>query len=94
VNAAPGGAASAVRLVRDGGRLTTITEDPPAGARQITITSLYVRPDGSQLRALVQRADGGPLDTEPGRVFPAAAAPEALAAVLSGTGGRTVTLTF
>ena len=27
-------------------------------------------------------------------VFSAAAAPEALAAVLSGTGGRTVTLTF
>ena len=94
VNAAPGGAASAVRLVRDRGRLTTITEDPPAGERQITITSLYVRPDGSQLRALVEPADGGTLDTEPGRVFSAAAASEALAAVLSGTGGRTVTLTF
>ena len=94
VNAAPGGAASAVRLVRDRGRLTTITEDPPAGERQITITSLYVRPDGSQLRALVERADGGTLDTKPGRVLSAAAAPEALAAVLSGTGGRTVTLTF
>src|SRR3954454_3965757 len=90
VNAVPGGAASAVRLVRDGGRLTTITEDPPADERQIKITSLYVRPDGSQLRALVERADDGALDTEPGRVFPAAAAPEALAAVLSGTGGRAV----
>jgi NADPH:quinone reductase-like Zn-dependent oxidoreductase len=94
VNAAPGGAPSAVRLVRDRGRLTTITSDPPADERQITITPLYVRPDGSQLRALVERADGGTLDADPGRVFSAAAAPEALAAVLSGTGGRTLTLTF
>src|SRR3954452_18716550 len=39
VNAAPGGAASAMRLVRDRGRLATITEDPPAGERQVTITS-------------------------------------------------------
>src|SRR3954449_6643944 len=61
VNAVPGGAASAVRLVRDGGRLTTITEDPPAAERQITITSLYVRPDGSQLRALVELVDAGRL---------------------------------
>jgi NADPH:quinone reductase-like Zn-dependent oxidoreductase len=94
VNAAPGGAASAVRLVRDRGRLTTITSDPPADERNIRITTLYVRPDGSQLRALVERVDVGALGTEPGRVFPAAAAPEALAAALSGTGGHPVTLTF
>jgi NADPH:quinone reductase-like Zn-dependent oxidoreductase len=94
VNAVPGGAASAVRLVRDGGRLTTITEDPPAGERQITITSLYVRPDGSQLRALVELVDAGTLGIEPGPVFPVAAAAEALAAALSGTGGQPVTLAF
>jgi NADPH:quinone reductase-like Zn-dependent oxidoreductase len=94
VNAAPGGAASAVRLVRDGGRLTTITTDPPAGERQITITNLYVRPDGPQLQALVDLVAAGTLDIEPGRVFPAAAAPEALAAALSGTGGHPVALTF
>jgi NADPH:quinone reductase-like Zn-dependent oxidoreductase len=94
VNAVPGGAASAVRLVRDGGRLTTITSDPPAGERQITITNLYVRPDGSQLRALVELVDAGTLAIEPGPVFPAAAAPEALAAALAGTGGHPVTLAF
>jgi NADPH:quinone reductase-like Zn-dependent oxidoreductase len=94
VNAAPGGAASALRLVRDRGRLTTITSDPPADERQITITTLYVRPDGPQLRALAELADAGTLGAEPGRVFPAAAAPEALAAALSGTGGQPVTLTF
>jgi NADPH:quinone reductase-like Zn-dependent oxidoreductase len=94
VNAAPGGAASTVRLVRDGGRLTTITTDPPTGERQITITNLYVRPDGSQLRALVELVDAGTLGIEPGPVFPAAAAAEALAAALAGTGGHPVTLTF
>jgi NADPH:quinone reductase-like Zn-dependent oxidoreductase len=94
VNAAPGGAAAAMRLVRDRGRLTTITLDPPAGEREITITSLIVRPDGPQLRALVQLAGAGTLAIEPGPEFPAAAAPEALAAALAGTGGRPVTLTF
>src|SRR4051812_10398007 len=94
VNAVPGEAASAVRLVRDGGRFTTITEDPPAAERQITITSLYVRPDGAQLRALADLAEAGALEIEPAREFPAAAAPEALAAALSGTGGHPVTLMF
>ena len=94
VNAAPGGAALAMRLVRDRGRLTTITEDPPAGERQITITSLYVRADGPQLRTLAELVDAGALATEPEVAFPIAAAPEALATALSGTGGRPVTLTF
>ena len=43
------------------GRFTTITSDPPAGQRQITITTLYVRPDGSQLRALAELAGAGTL---------------------------------
>jgi NADPH:quinone reductase-like Zn-dependent oxidoreductase len=94
VNAAPGGAASVLRLVRDGGRLATITGDPPPDERQVTITSLYVRPDGSQLRALAELVEAGTLRIEPGRVFPAAAAAEALAAALSGTGGHPVTLAF
>jgi hypothetical protein len=42
----------------------------------------------------VELVDAGTLDIEPGRVFPAAAAAEALAAALSGTGGHPVTLTF
>jgi NADPH:quinone reductase-like Zn-dependent oxidoreductase len=94
VNAVPGGAAAAVRLVRDGGRLITITSDPPAGERQIMIASLYVRPDGSQLRALAELVDAGTLDIEPGRVFEASAAREALASAQSGTGGRPVALIF
>src|SRR4051794_37096390 len=94
VNAVPRGAATGLRLVRDRGRLTTITEDPPTGERQVTITSLYVRPDGAQLQALADLAEAGALGIEPAREFPAAAAPEALADALSGTGGHPVTLMF
>src|SRR3954447_18770486 len=61
VNAVPRGAASVLCLVRDRGHLTTITEDPPTGERQVTITSLYVRPDGDQLRALADLVEAGAL---------------------------------
>ena len=54
-NAAPGGAASAIRAVADGGRLATITSDPPSQERSITVSSIYVRADGNQLRNLAQQ---------------------------------------
>jgi NADPH:quinone reductase-like Zn-dependent oxidoreductase len=57
--AAPGGAASAIRAVAGGGRLATITSDPPSQQRGITVSSIYVRADGNQLRNLAQQfADG------------------------------------
>jgi hypothetical protein len=46
VNAAPGGAADAITAVRDGGRLVTITSDPPAADRGIEVRQVYVAPDG------------------------------------------------
>ena len=58
-NAAPGGAATALRAVADGGRLATITSDPPSDQRGITVSSIYVHADGNQLRELAQQlADG------------------------------------
>ncbi len=48
-NAAPDGAAVALAAVRDGGRLVTITSDPPESERGIEVVSLYVRADGEQL---------------------------------------------
>jgi NADPH:quinone reductase-like Zn-dependent oxidoreductase len=41
-NAVPGGAASAIRAVADGGRLATITSDPPGQQRGITVSSIYI----------------------------------------------------
>ena len=59
VNAVPGYAADAIRAVADNGRLATITSDPPAEERGITVFNVYVRPDGSQLRTLAEHfADG------------------------------------
>jgi NADPH:quinone reductase-like Zn-dependent oxidoreductase len=94
VNAVPAGAAAAIRLVRDRGRLITITSDPPADEREIRIANRYVRPDGSQLRTLAGLVEAGSLEIGSARVFPAASAPQALAAVFSGTGGHPVTLAF
>jgi hypothetical protein len=42
----------------------------------------------------VELVDAGTLAIAPGPVFPAAAAPAALAAALAGTGGHPVTLAF
>ena len=51
VNAVRGAAAGLLDLVADGGRLATITGDPPASERGIAITDLYVAPDGEALEA-------------------------------------------
>jgi NADPH:quinone reductase-like Zn-dependent oxidoreductase len=52
VNAARGGAASALRAVAAGGRLATITSDPPKPEREVSVADVYVRSDGDQLRDL------------------------------------------
>ena len=58
-NAVPGYAADTIRAVADNGRLATITSDPPAEERGITVCNVYVRPDGVQLRLLAMHfADG------------------------------------
>jgi NADPH:quinone reductase-like Zn-dependent oxidoreductase len=51
-NAAPVGAADAMTALADGGRLATITPDPPASTRGISVTAVYVRSDGAQLERL------------------------------------------
>ena len=59
VNTARGGAATAVRAVADGGRLATITGDPPRPERGVAVADVYVRADGTRLAALAGAlADG------------------------------------
>ena len=53
VNAVPGGAAALLQLVADGGRLATITGDPPDSQRGIEVVNAYVAPDGLALQAAV-----------------------------------------
>jgi NADPH:quinone reductase-like Zn-dependent oxidoreductase len=94
VNAVPGGAGDAIRAVRDGGRLATITSDPPAQERAITVSSVYVRPDGDQLRDLAQLLGAGQLEISLSMTYGLRDAADALATVLSGRAGGAVSLTL
>lgn len=49
VNTVRGAAVSLMQLVVDGGRLATITGDPPPSERQIRVSNVYVSPNGSAL---------------------------------------------
>jgi len=91
-NAVPAGAREALKAVRDGGRLVTITSDPPTSSRNVTETAVQVVPDGMRLQRLVTLAANGTLslDTTDGFALEQAAA--ALAAVEHGTQGAAVTL--
>lgn len=93
VNAAPGGAADAIRAVADGGRLATITSDPPAQERGITVSSVYVRPDGGQLRSLAPLLEDGTLEISVAITYGLADASAALATAVSGRAGGAIALT-
>jgi NADPH:quinone reductase-like Zn-dependent oxidoreductase len=92
-NAAPGGAATAIRAVADGGRLATITSDPPGEQRGITVSSIYVRPDGNQLRKLAEQFAAGQLDIRVASSYRLADAGQALAQVTSGHAAGSIVLT-
>jgi NADPH:quinone reductase-like Zn-dependent oxidoreductase len=76
----------ALAAVRDGGRLVTITSDPPESERGIEVVSLYVRADGEQLAGAGQDLAAGRLDFELGASFPLAEADAALARAVAGGG--------
>jgi len=94
VNAATGGATDAIRTVTDRGRLATITSDPPAEERGITVASVYVRPDGGRLRNLAQLLAEGQLQVSVGTTYGLLDAAEALAKAVSGRAGGAVALTL
>src|SRR3954447_6976063 len=91
-NAVPSGAGRAMRAVADGGRLATITSDPPETARGITISTVYVRPDGAQLAELGALLGSGRLSIDVALTYPLDAAPQALAAATAGHPGGAVAL--
>jgi NADPH:quinone reductase-like Zn-dependent oxidoreductase len=93
VNAADGGAASAIRAVADGGRLATITQDPPSQQRGITVSDFYVHADGNQLSKLAQRLGNGQLEIPIAASYRLADAAQALAQATGGHVGGAVVLT-
>ena len=94
VNAAPGGAGDAIRAVRDGGRLATITSDPPEQERGIAVSSVYVTPDGGQLDGLGRLLADGQLEISLATSYELRDAADALATVVSGRAGGAVALTL
>jgi NADPH:quinone reductase-like Zn-dependent oxidoreductase len=92
VNAADGGAASAIRAVADGGRLATITQDPPSQQRGITVSDFYVHADGNQLCKLAQRLGDGQLEIPIAASYRLADAPQALAQATGGHVGGAIVL--
>jgi NADPH:quinone reductase-like Zn-dependent oxidoreductase len=92
-NVVPGGAASAIEAVADGGRLATITSDPPSQRRGITVSSIYVRPDGARLRELAARFAAGQLEIPVAASYRLADAAQALARVAGGLAAGAVVLT-
>jgi NADPH:quinone reductase-like Zn-dependent oxidoreductase len=91
-NVVPDGSADAIRTVRDGGRLATITEDPPGEQRGISISSVIVRPDGPLLEEMAELLAAGKLDIAVAATFGLAEAGSALAAARGGRGGAVVLL--
>jgi NADPH:quinone reductase-like Zn-dependent oxidoreductase len=93
-NAVRGGAADAMRAVADGGRLITITSDPPAEDRGITVSSIYVQPDGDRLAALAALLGDGSVTVPVAATYPLQEAAIGLARAMSGGLGGAAVLTL
>jgi NADPH:quinone reductase-like Zn-dependent oxidoreductase len=90
VNAARGQAATTLQAVADGGRLATITGDPPREERGIAVSDVYVRPDGRQLSALAELLASGIISVPIASVRPLEEAAKALREVVAGADGAIV----
>ncbi|MFL5941416.1 MAG: zinc-binding dehydrogenase, partial [Gaiellaceae bacterium] len=85
-----GQAASTLKAVADGGRLATITGDPPREERGVAVSDVYVRPDGRQLSALAELLAHGTLSVPIASVRPLEQAAQALREVVAGADGAIV----
>lgn len=91
-NAVRGGSDDAIGVVRDGGRLVTITSDQPDAQRGVQSSTVYVRPDGPRLQEMVDLLAADRLSIQVGATFALSGAGEALATAVAGHGGRAVVI--
>jgi NADPH:quinone reductase-like Zn-dependent oxidoreductase len=91
-NAARAGSVEAVRALRDGGRLATITADLPAAERGIAMQAVQVVPDGARLAGLVQLFAQGVLTVPVADSFPLDQGAAALAQARHGAHGSATVL--
>src|SRR4051794_9884548 len=94
VNAARGGAASALQAVADDGRLATITGDPPTPERGVSVANIYVEADGERLAALAEALKDGLLSLNVGARFALADAAAALQGAAAGRAAGATVLTL
>jgi NADPH:quinone reductase-like Zn-dependent oxidoreductase len=94
VNAARDGAASALQAVADGGRLATITGDPPRPKRGVTVANVYVEADGKRLAALAGALEDGLLSISVGARFALVDAAIALQGAVTGRAAGATVLTL
>jgi NADPH:quinone reductase-like Zn-dependent oxidoreductase len=94
VNAARGGAASALQAVANDGRLATITGDPPTPERGVIVANVYVEADGERLAALAEALREGLLSLHVGATFALADAATALQAAVTGRAAGAIVLTL
>jgi NADPH:quinone reductase-like Zn-dependent oxidoreductase len=90
VNAAPRQAGTTLQAVADGGRLATITGDPPREERGVAVSDVYVRPDGRQLSAVAELLARGTLSVPIASVLPLEHAAQALREAVAGADGAIV----
>ena len=79
-----------MKAVADGGRLATITGDPPQEERGVAVSDVYVRPDGGQLSALAELLARRTLSVPIASVRPFEQAAQALREVVAGADGAIV----
>ena len=92
VNAARDGGADAAATVRDGGRLATITGDPPQPGRGIEVTAVQVVPNGPRLTHLLMLLAVGMLTVEVAARSPLEEAATALDQTRHGMHGAAIVL--
>jgi NADPH:quinone reductase-like Zn-dependent oxidoreductase len=90
VNAASGQAVTTLKAVADGGRLATITGDPPPQERGVSVSDVYVRPDARQLSAIAELLAHGTVRVPIASVRPLDRAAQALCEVVAGADGAIV----
>ena len=94
VNTAPDGAAAALQAVADGGRLATITGDPPLLERGVTVADVYIQADGTRLAALITALADGLLSLPVGATRPLAEAATVMQPAVAGRAAGASVLTL
>src|SRR5919201_5607760 len=94
VNAARGGAASALQAVADDGRLATITGDPPTPERGVTVANVSVEAGGERMAELAEALKDGLLSLNVGARFALADAATALQGAVTGRAAGATVLTL